>query len=486
MEELTQLDIARTHTVSDMVDAMRLCSFGARMLGEVAQTLHQTIQEGAPPFLIFDGNRNAPLGKLMRHMVAKGWLSAMATPEEYIRHRQTPKEKNYVLVVGRFAEKCEEDFWKALDASNARPIFINDHGLAKPGQVRDGFYPHVVFSDPRFVMPVLYYTLLERLEDTPTSVSVLMERLSQYGGIAEETAQGARLFTKMVRDPDCTVILTLSGAMTIAKMGFLVCEMIERGMVHAISSTGALMAHGLIESTGLKHYKYDPRFGDDVLAKHKLNRVTDTLEPESNFDYLETGVIEKVLEEGRDSVMSPSIFHRMLGKYLVESYPHERGILKSAYEHKVPVFVPAFVDSEIGNDVLVYNWKYGKQSKRPRIVMDMEKDSDYLIEIALRAKRLGIFTIGGGVPRNNVQNVAPLMEILSSRVAPDIPCRQFFYGVRICPDPMYYGHLSGCTYSEGKSWRKFDLDGEFSEIRADATLVWPLLVKYVMEQCNPS
>lgn len=486
LEELTQLDIARTRTVSDIVDAMRLCSFGARMLGEVAHLLAQTIKEGAPPLLLFDSASNAPLSQLLCRMVLKRWFSAMSTPEEYINNSHLHRQSAHIVIVGRFAEKCENDLWDALDARQARPIFINNEGIAKPGQIQDGFYPRVVFSDPRFVMPVLYYTLLERLEGTQTTASALMEHVPQYGGIAEEAAQGARLFTKMVRDPDCTVFLTLSGAMTIAKMGLLVCEMIERGMVQAVSSTGALMAHGLIESTGLKHYKYDPRYGDDVLAKHKLNRVTDTLEPESNFDFLETDVIAKALGEATDPIMSPSIFHRMLGKHLVERYPHERGVLKSAYEKNVPVFTPAFVDSEIGNDVLVYNWLARQHGTKPRIIMDLEKDSDVMIDIMKSAKRLGIFTIGGGVPRNNVQNVAPLMEILSQRAALDLPTRQFSYGVRICPDPMYYGHLSGCTYSEGKSWRKFDLNGEFSEIRADATLVWPFLVKYVIEQCNQS
>jgi len=97
------------------------------------------------------------------------------------------------------------------------------------------------------------------------------------------------------------------------------------------------------------------------------------------------------------------------------------------------------------------------------------------------AKRFGIFTIGGGVPRNNTQNVAPLIEIINERLGASLPQRRFSYGIRICPDRPYYGHLSGCTYSENESWRKATKNGVYAEIQTDATQVWPFLAKHLME-----
>ena len=108
--------------------------------------------------------------------------------------------------------------------------------------------------------------------------------------------------------------------------------------------------------------------------------------------------------------------------------------------------------------------------------------SKRLIEMVTGANRFGIFSIGGGVPRNNVQNVAPLIEIINERLGPTFPNRRFSYGVRICPDRPHFGHLSGCTYSENESWRKADKDGIYAEMIADATQVWPFLVKYIMER----
>jgi deoxyhypusine synthase len=117
--------------------------------------------------------------------------------------------------------------------------------------------------------------------------------------------------------------------------------------------------------------------------------------------------------------------------------------------------------------------------------MDLELDSKLLIELVTKNRRFGIFTIGGGVPRNNVQNVAPLIEIINERLGKIYPERRFTYGVRVCPDRPHFGHLSGCTYSENESWRKAVKDGIYAEVLADATQVWPFLIKYLMERQKP-
>jgi deoxyhypusine synthase len=103
----------------------------------------------------------------------------------------------------------------------------------------------------------------------------------------------------------------------------------------------------------------------------------------------------------------------------------------------------------------------------------------------LQSKRLGIFTVGGGVPRNWAQQVSPYLEIMRARLKEDVPLRRFRYGVRLCPEPAHWGGLSGCTYSEGVSWGKFESKadgGRYAEVLADATVTWPLLVKAVQER----
>jgi deoxyhypusine synthase len=184
-----------------------------------------------------------------------------------------------------------------------------------------------------------------------------------------------------------------------------------------------------------------------------------------------------------DDTISPSVLHAALGRYLEDHYPEHRAILLSAYRKNVPVFVPAFTDSELGNDVYCTN-KLRQLTDKKRIVMDMEKDTAKLLDLMTGHQSAGIWTFGGGVPRNWTQNVSPLIEIYNNRIkghGPKLPMRKYGYGIRCCPDRPHFGHLSGCTYEEGMSWRKFHFNMKQAQIQADATQVEPFLVKYIMD-----
>jgi deoxyhypusine synthase len=472
-EELKSLDLRKCKTVGDIVDGMRHCAFGARMLGEVTKTIHEMIASNETPVLIYDGLDSSPLGLLLQKFVQNKWCRRIALPSQYARPRNGGET---IIVVGGFSERYAE----AIYTKPARAIFINPFDMARPGQIKDGYFPDAVFADPRFVMPILYRTLEEWIHGNQAFIEPLMSDLASYGGVAFQVSKGAAALQAMMRDKSCLRFLTISGAMTVGKMDLVICDMIESGWIHAVSSTGALLAHGLVPSIGLKHYKYDPAFDDTALARRKLNRVTDTIEPETNLDTVEE-VIGKVIDQLDGSrPLSPTALNKLIGKYLAENYPNERGILKSAYLRGVPLFVPAFVDSELGNDLYIHNLKRKRRGKKPLLV-DLEYDSRELIKLVTEAKRFGIFTIGGGVPRNNVQNVAPLIDIINERLGATFPKRRFSYGIRICPDRPHFGHLSGCTYAENESWRKAAKDGVYAEIQADATQVWPFLVKYLME-----
>ncbi|MGK7874224.1 MAG: deoxyhypusine synthase family protein [Xenococcaceae cyanobacterium] len=472
-KELKLLELKKCNSVADIVEGMILCSFGARMLGEVTAKISEWITNEKPPAAIYDGKLDTPLGRLLKEMVNRKWLAQIVSQKDY---SETFTTQENAIVIGAYSHSFEE----SLSNQPGEAIFINQFGMAKPGKISDGYFPNVVFSDPTFVIPVIFTTLEEKLNGKSTKVSQFIKQIAQYGGLASEVSKGANTFLAMVEDPECTVFLTISGAMTIAKMGLIICDMIDMGMVHAICSTGALMAHGLVESVGLNHFKYNPKEDDANLAKRRMNRVTDTLEPETNLDHIEY-IIAKILDQyNRKQPLSPRIFHEAIGEYLSKQHPEQRGILKSAYEKKVPIFVPAFHDSEIGNDVYIHNCTREIQGRDP-ITFNLELDTKYLLDIVTNSQKIGIFTIGGGVPRNFIQNVAPLIEIMNERQVANFPEKKFSYGCRICPDPMYYGHLSGCSYSEGMSWRKMDTKGHFSEIRADATQIWPFLVKFVME-----
>ncbi len=315
------------------------------------------------------------------------------------------------------------------------------------------------------------------------SVSDLVEAYAKTAIGARQVGEAAEILQTMAEDRDCFVVCTVSGAMTVAKMGLVLCDMIEAGLVDAVISTGALMAHGFVEAAGKLHFKYDPSMSDDELFERGYNRVFDSIELERNLDDVEH-IFRTVLEANPhvDTWCSHMLTYALGGH--LSKHDLGRGILRSAYEHDVPVYVPAFSDSELGLDFAIHSHRRRKR-QQPPLRFDPFLDVEAYKERVVGAKKLGIFTIGGGVPRNWAQQVGPYLDLLQKRAGIGDGIRRFEYGVRICPEPTHWGGLSGCTYSEGVSWGKFvpvAEGGRYAEVYADATIVWPLVVKAVLER----
>jgi len=167
--------------------------------------------------------------------------------------------------------------------------------------------------------------------------------------------------------------------------------------------------------------------------------------------------------------------------------------LRNAFLKDVPVFIPAFTDSELGLDLAIQMTRSALSAGAPfpealtRLSLSFNPflDLGAYARKVLAAKKLGIFTVGGGVPRNWAQQVGPYLELLHTRLDLDLPEQRFQYGVRLCPEPAHWGGLSGCTYKEGVSWGKFTAPedgGRFAEVLCDATIAWPVLLKAVMQR----
>jgi deoxyhypusine synthase len=231
---------------------------------------------------------------------------------------------------------------------------------------------------------------------------------------------------------------------------------------------------------------------DEELFAKGYNRVYDTLEMESNLNYVEEFSARAVASLDPEADLSSEIVCRALGKVLAEG-PDGDGVLRSAYLKGVPVYIPAFTDSELGLDLSTWAMKRanGHGVKDPLDLLGVVPrfnpflDLNSFTRFAVGAKRLGIFTIGGGVPRNWAQEVGPYVDIANHRLGIALRPPRYAYAVRICPEPDHWGGLSGCNYSEGVSWGKFVPEsdgGRFCEVYADATTVWPLLIKGALEE----
>lgn len=342
-------------------------------------------------------------------------------------------------------------------------------------------------------------TPLESLDlSQVSSFADLLRAMSRTAFGGRQLGEAFDILLQLAGRRECRLVLTISGAMTVARQGRIICEMIDRKLVDAVVATGALMAHGLTESIGLTHYRHEPHMSDEKLYEQGYNRVYDTLEMESNLNEV-AEVMADTLNQSQPEggQWSSASLCREIGRQLSER-AEGPGVLRSAYEQNVPVFIPAFTDSELGLDVSTWAMAQAlaKQKIDPAtaaaedVFQKVPQYNPFLdlqeyARLIAKSPEIGIMTIGGGVPRNWAQQVAPYIDITNNRLGTQLTVPRFRYGVRICPEPVHWGGLSGCTYSEGVSWGKFvpaAEGGRFAEVYSDATVVWPLLMKALFEE----
>ena len=334
---------------------------------------------------------------------------------------------------------------------------------------------------------------LEPLDVRATkSFSELLENMSRTSFGGRELGQAFTVLKEMAEDPDCTIVVTIAGAMSIAKMNRVLCDMIEARLADLIVSTGAFLAHEVAQALGGRHYAHDPRVNDSQLFDAGYNRVYDSLELDDNLARVDEFVVDVMEKSGNSRPQSSFEIHQALGARLLASgcMPSVLGI---AYRMGVPVYSPAFTDSGIGLAVAIE----ALHNSRSKTDLDMILEHaprfnpfldvyDYTRRI-MSAKRLGIFTIGGGVPRNWAQQVGPFIDTINYFTGSEFKLPRFQYGIRICPEPVHWGGLSGCTYSEGISWGKFvprEEGGMFAEVHCDATIAWPILIRAIFESTS--
>jgi deoxyhypusine synthase len=306
-------------------------------------------------------------------------------------------------------------------------------------------------------------------------LKALAEAYSKMSFQARNLGLASSLLARMYRDKETLVVMTLAGAMVPGGLRGAVCDAIEHGLVDIIVSTGANVSHDIVEGMGFKHYRHCRLKTDTELKDAFIDRVYDTLVAEKNFNQTAEIVMEGLADlEGNTS----DAVTRYLGSIATSDC-----ILKSAYEHDVPIFVPALNDSELG---IVLNRFNSKQDPERRIVWDGLQDNLRFAELIKDAGSYGIIICGGGVPKNWAQQVTPLLEYL--HYVPGEMVHRFSgykYGITITTDTPVYGGLSGCTFSESISWGKYMTESEYVTVNCDTTIALPIIIGAAIEEIGP-
>ncbi|HZG75907.1 MAG TPA: deoxyhypusine synthase [Paenibacillus sp.] len=279
--------------------------------------------------------------------------------------------------------------------------------------------------------------------------------------------EAAQIYTTMLKEEGCSVILCLAGSLFSAGLKTVVVDMIEHRMVDAIVSTGANMVdQDFFEALGFRHYKGTPFIDDEYLRANQIDRIYDTFIDENDLRECDDA-IRRIADRLGSGVLSSREFLREMGRYLAETGTTERSVVKAAYEHDVPIFVPAFSDCSAGFGLVAHQFA----NPDAHVSIDSVKDFRELTMLKVKAGTTGLFMVGGGVPKNFAQDTVVAAELLGYEV------EMHKYSIQITVADERDGGLSGSTLKEAHSWGKVNKARE-QMVYAEATLAFPLIAGY--------
>ncbi len=292
----------------------------------------------------------------------------------------------------------------------------------------------------------------------------IISSMEKMSFVSRETANAAKIYNEMLKDKDCTIFLTLAGSTSAAGCMHVYRDMVKYNMVDAIVATGAsIIDMDFFEALGFKHYQGSQFQNDTELRDNYIDRIYDTY-----IDEDELQMCDKVIGEIADglepkSYTSREFIHEM-GKYLKKNAKKKESLIEVAYDNNVPIFCPAFTDSSAGFGLVMHQ----ERNPNKHMTIDSIREFRELTEIKIRSKGSGLFMIGGGVPKNFIQDTVICAELLGKNVD------MHKYAVQITVADSRDGACSSSTLKEASSWGKVDVTKE-QMVFAEATSVLPLI-----------
>ncbi len=318
-------------------------------------------------------------------------------------------------------------------------------------------------------------TKVEHIDITQHDVRSLVDAMGKTAFQARNLNRAARIFDMMQQDTESVVFLTLAGSLISAGLKKVVTDLVRHNMVDAIVSTGAnIVDQDFFEALGYSHYQGSPFVDDNELRELMIDRIYDTYIDEEELRVCDE-TIARIAGSLEKRPYSSREFIAEMGRYLEtnEAFAQSReySIVYHCYKQNVPIFCPAFSDSSAGFGLIHHQF----HSKGAKLTIDSAADFLELTQIKIAHKESGIFMVGGGVPKNFVQDIVVASEILEQ----DAPMHK--YAVQITVADERDGALSGSTLKEASSWGKVETTYE-QMVFAEATIAFPLIAGYAYHQ----
>ena len=305
---------------------------------------------------------------------------------------------------------------------------------------------------------------VEHIDITKFDSREIISSMEKMSFVSRETANAANIFNEMLKDKDCSIFLTLAGSTSAAGCMHIYRDLVKYNMVDAIVATGAsIIDMDFFEALGFKHYQGSQFQDDTELRDNYIDRIYDTYIDEDQLQ-----MCDKTIGEIADKLEPRSYTSREfifeIGKYLKTNAKKKGSLIEMAYDNNVPIFCPAFTDSSAGFGLVMHQ----ERNPKNHITIDSIREFRELTEIKIRSKDSGLFMIGGGVPKNFIQDTVICAELLGKNVD------MHKYAVQITVADSRDGACSSSTLKEASSWGKVDVTKE-QMVFAEATTVLPLI-----------
>jgi deoxyhypusine synthase len=295
----------------------------------------------------------------------------------------------------------------------------------------------------------------------------IIDAMGKMSFTSRDLARATGIYNQMLEDPECSIFLVIAGSTSAGGCMDLYAELLRSNMIDGVVATGATIVDmDFFEGLGHKHYQALEVPDDDTLRSLLIDRIYDTYIDEEALQDCDHTIFE-IANSLEAKPYSSRAFIREMGRYLAEHGKKENSLVKLAYEHDVPIFCPAFVDSSAGFGLVKHQVERAKAGQ-PYMVLDAIADFRELTDIKIKAGSTGLLMIGGGVPKNFIQDTVVCAEILGH----DCPVHK--YAVQITVADVRDGACSSSTLQEAASWGKVNTGIE-QMVFAEAGSVMPLL-----------
>ena len=305
---------------------------------------------------------------------------------------------------------------------------------------------------------------IEHIDITSFDSRKIIESMDKMSFTSRDTAKASGMFNEMLSDKDCTNFLTLAGSTSAAGCMKIYSDMIKYNMIDVIVATGAsIIDMDFFEALGFRHYQGSQFQDDTQLRENYIDRIYDTYIDEEELQSCDKTICE-IADSLEPRAYTSREFIKEIGKYLKTNAIKKNSLIETAYDNNVPIFCPAFTDSSAGFGLVMHQEKNPKKS----ITIDSIREFRELTEIKIKSKSSGLLMVGGGVPKNFVQDTVVCAELLGKEVD------MHKYAIQITVADARDGACSSSTLKEASSWGKVDISKE-QMVFAEATSVLPLI-----------